>query len=78
MKKNLFFVEIFKAIHKKGHESVTQWYGFADPDLRQNVTDPQYCFTQVFAFRFSKQFCTWNWFNKQASAKVRRPKPVLG
>jgi hypothetical protein len=28
---------------ESGYRSVSQWYRSADPDLYQNVTDPQYC-----------------------------------
>jgi hypothetical protein len=42
-KKNLFFVGILSSTDEKaGSGSVSQWYGSADPDAYQNVTDPQH------------------------------------
>jgi hypothetical protein len=36
---------------KKGVRSVSQRYGSADPDPRQNVTDPQHCLKPVLRIR---------------------------
>jgi hypothetical protein len=49
MRKKVFIVIILSATDKKagsGSGSVSQWYESADPDLYQNVTDPQHCFLE--------------------------------
>jgi hypothetical protein len=44
---NKYVFAFLKSLKKgvgSGSGSISQRYGFGDPDLHQNVTDPQHCF----------------------------------
>jgi hypothetical protein len=42
-KQNFFLLGSCQSLTKKGSRSVSQWFGSADPDPYQNVTDIQHC-----------------------------------